>query len=166
MPAVVGPHAPGRGKGVEGLGRWLGDIVTAVGCCCGCKGQNKMPSCGKTDATHAPGKGGELDKANLSPPGFFLDKVRTGHMRWMKVILRVLFILKIRRGSWEKRSHANKRTTKDHAGCTTTSTDGRAHRTAHFIAGRDPAACIYFRDFRPMRLTHRAVDSKAYVNKM
>ena len=51
-----------------------------------------MPSGGKIDATHAPGRGGELDKvcvydkstANLSAPGFFLGKVRTGRMRWMK----------------------------------------------------------------------------------
>ena len=38
----------------------------------------------KIDATYAPGMGGEFDKvclsstANLSPPGFFLGKVRTG----------------------------------------------------------------------------------------
>ena len=35
--------------------------------------------------------------ANLSPPGFFLGKVRTGHniMRWMHVLVRVLFISQI-----------------------------------------------------------------------
>ena len=126
MPAVVGPHAPGRGKGVEGLGRWLGDIVTAVGCCCGCKGQNKMPSCGKTDATHAPGKGGELDKANLSPPGFFLGKVRTGSIRyreWIDVLVRVFaYFSKTYRARWKKQSHGNKRTA---------NSTGRLHNDHH-----------------------------------
>ena len=49
---------------------------------------------------HAPGMRGELDKVyvywyittNLSPPGLFLGKVRTGHMRWMHLLVRVLFI--------------------------------------------------------------------------
>ena len=46
-----------------------------------------------------------------------------------------------------------------------TSTERRAHRTAHFTAARNPAACIYFGAFRRMRLTHSAVVSKAYVKK-
>ena len=51
--------------------------------------------------THAPGMR-EVDKAyvtgeskaNLSPSAFFLllGKVRTGHMRWMHALVRVLFI--------------------------------------------------------------------------
>ena len=60
--AVAGTHAPGRSEGVEGLGRWLGDIINAVSCCRGWKGQKTMPSGGKVDDTHAPGRGGELDK--------------------------------------------------------------------------------------------------------
>ena len=56
-----------------------------------------MPSSEKVDATHAPERGGELDKvfvqstANLSPPEFFLGKVRTGHMRWMNECARTRF---------------------------------------------------------------------------
>ena len=33
MPAVAGARAPGRGKAVEGLRKWLGDKITAVSCC-------------------------------------------------------------------------------------------------------------------------------------
>ena len=40
-PAVGGTHAPGRGEGVEWLRRWLGDIITAVSCCRGSKGQRQ-----------------------------------------------------------------------------------------------------------------------------
>ena len=47
------------------------------------------------------------------------------------------------------------------AGCTTTTTERRAHRTAHFTAARNPAACIYFIAFRGMRFTDSAVVSKA-----
>ena len=54
MPAVAGTHAPGRGDGVEGLKRWLGDNITAVSSCHGCKGKNAMHSGGSIDATHAP----------------------------------------------------------------------------------------------------------------
>ena len=54
VPTVAGTHAPGRGEGVEGLTRWLGDIITAVSCCRGWKGQKTMPSGGKVDVTHAP----------------------------------------------------------------------------------------------------------------
>ena len=41
MPAVAGTHAPGWGEGVEGLRRWLGDIITAVSSCRGCKDQRQ-----------------------------------------------------------------------------------------------------------------------------
>ena len=54
MPTVAGTHAPGRGDGVEGLIRWLGDTITAVSCCRGWEGQKTMPSGGKVDSTHAP----------------------------------------------------------------------------------------------------------------
>ena len=54
LPAVAGTHAPGRGEGVEGSRRWLGDVITAVSCCRGWKGQKAMPSSGKVDDTHAP----------------------------------------------------------------------------------------------------------------
>ena len=54
MPAVAGTHAPGRGEGAEGLRRWLGDVITVVSSCRGCKGQKTMPSGGKVDDTHAP----------------------------------------------------------------------------------------------------------------
>ena len=51
MPAVAGTHAPGRGEGVEGLRRWLGDIITAVSFCHGWKRQKTTPSGGK-ELTH------------------------------------------------------------------------------------------------------------------
>ena len=54
MPAVAGTHAPGRGEGVEGLRRWLGDIITAVSCCRGWKGQKTMPSGGNVGDKHTP----------------------------------------------------------------------------------------------------------------
>ena len=41
MPAVAGTHAPGRGEGVVGSRRWLGDIIAAVNSCRGCKGQRQ-----------------------------------------------------------------------------------------------------------------------------
>ena len=132
-----------------------------------------MPSGGKNDATHAPGRGEELDKvcvqgtANLSPPGFFLGKVRTGHMRWITVFVRVLFISQknlVPVGKSKVKDNKEQRTTQ--AGCTTTNTEGRAHRTAHFTAAGKPTACIYFGAFRRMRLTHSAVVSKAYAKKM
>ena len=41
MPAVAGKHAPGGGEGVEGSKGWLGEIITAVSCCRGCKGQRQ-----------------------------------------------------------------------------------------------------------------------------
>ena len=39
------------------------------------------------------------------------------------------------------------------AGCTTTRTERRAHRTAQLYSSQDPAACIYFGAFRRMRFT-------------
>ena len=54
VPVVAGTHAPGRGEGVEGLRRWFGDIITAVSCCRGWKGQKTIPSCANVDDTHAP----------------------------------------------------------------------------------------------------------------
>ena len=41
MPAVAGTHAPGRGERVEGLGRWLRAVITAVNSCRECKGQKQ-----------------------------------------------------------------------------------------------------------------------------
>ena len=54
MSAVAATHAPGRGEGVEGLRRWLGDVITVVSCCSVWKGQKTMPSGGKVDDTHTP----------------------------------------------------------------------------------------------------------------
>ena len=51
VPAVAGTHAPGRDKGAEGLRR-LGDIITAVSCCRGWKGQKTMPCGEKKLTTH------------------------------------------------------------------------------------------------------------------
>ena len=52
------------------------------------------------------------------------------------------------------------------ARCTTTSTEERAHHTAHFTAAGKPAACTYFSAFSRIRLTHSAVVRKEYVKKM
>ena len=57
------------------------------------------------------------------------------------------------------------RTTQFLTGCTTTSTERRAHSTALFAAARKPTACIYFSAFRWMRLSNSVVVSKAYVKK-
>ena len=51
------------------------------------------------------------------------------------------------------------------AGRTPTSTERRAHRTAHFAAARNPATCIYFSAVRRMRLTQSAVVSKEGICK-
>ena len=53
MSAVAATHAPGRGEGVEGLRRWLGDIITAVSCCRGWKGQRQWQVVEKL-TTHMP----------------------------------------------------------------------------------------------------------------
>ena len=121
-----------------------------------------MESGGKFDATHAPGRGLELDKvcvwstANLSPPGFFLGKVLTAYMRymgWMHVLVRVFVYFSktyiVHVGKSKVTATKEQRTAQ--AGCTTTTTERRAHRTAHFTAARNPAACIYFIAFRGMR---------------
>ena len=130
-----------------------------------------MPSGGKIDATRAPGGERELDSmrveytANLSPPGFFLGKVRTGYMPyigWMDVQVRFfVYFSKTYRARWKKQVTATKEQRPAQAGCTTTTTERRAHRTAHFTAARNPAACIYFIAFRGMRFTDSAVVSKA-----
>ena len=39
--------ATGKGEGVEGLRRWLGDVITAVSWCRGWKGQKTTSSGGK-----------------------------------------------------------------------------------------------------------------------
>ena len=85
-------------------------------------------------------------------------------MRWMDVLVRVLFISQkqiVVVGKSKVTTTKEQRATQ--AGCTATSTERRAHRTAHFTAARKPTACIFFSAFRRMRLTHSAVVSKAYV---
>ena len=117
------------------------------------------------------GKGRELDSMHveysepLSPPGFFLGKLRTGFMRytgWMDVLVRVfVYISEKYRARWKSEVTATKEQRTPQAGSTTTSTERRAYLTAHFTAARNPAARIYFIDFRGMRLTHSAVVSQA-----
>ena len=83
-------------------------------------------------------------------------------MRWMDVLVRVLFISEKNIVDVGKsKVAATKEQREAQAGCTTTSTERRAHRTAHFTAAKNPAACIYFSSFRRMRFTHSAVVSKA-----
>ena len=85
---------------------------------------------------------------NLSPPEFFLGKVRTGHMRWMDPLVRVLFVSQkqiVAVGKSKVTTTKEQRTTQ--AGCTTISTGTGAHRTAHFTA------TVYFSAFRRMRRT-------------
>ena len=88
------------------------------------------------------------------------------YIGWMDILVRVLFISPqnvVDFGKSKATSTKEPRTAQ--AGCTTTSTERRAHRTAHFTAARNPAACIYFSACARVRFTHRAVISKAYVKK-
>ena len=104
-------------------------------------------------------------------PGFFLGKVRTGHMwyiGWMDVLVRILFIspkIAVAVGKGKVKTTKQQRT-EQQAGCTTTTTERRAHRAAHFIAARNPAACIYFSTFRWMRLAHSTAISEAFVKNV
>ena len=82
----------------------------------------------------------------------------------MNVFVRVLFISqKIIEavGKSNVTTTIEQRTTQ--AGCTTSSTEGCAHRTAHFTAAGKPLHL--FQRLR-MQLAHSAVVSKAYVKKM
>ena len=98
---------------------------------------------------------------NLSPLGFFLGKVRTGHTRytgWMDMLVRVWFISEkniVDVGKSKVTATKEQRTAQ--AGCTMTTTERRAHRTANFTAARNSAAYIYFIAFRRTWLTHSAV---------
>ena len=70
---------------------------------------------------------------------FPMGKVRTGHMRRMNVLVRVLFISQkniVAVGKSEVTTTKEQRTTQ--AGCTTASTEGRAHRTAHLQLPGNP----------------------------
>ena len=54
VPVVAGPHAPGRGEGVEGLIGYLGDIFTIV--VVGVRGKDGAKCCKVDDTmTHPPG---------------------------------------------------------------------------------------------------------------
>ena len=68
-------------------------------------------------------------------------------------------------GHWKRTIQTTKEQRTVQTACTTTGTERRAHRTAHFVAARNPAACIYFSAFRRMRLTHNALVRKAHVKK-
>ena len=70
------------------------------------------------------------------------------------------------RGRWKNQVTTTKEQRTTQAGCTKTSTEGRApYRTAHLTAAEKPSACVYFSAFRRMRFTYSAVVSNAYVNK-
>ena len=85
------------------------------------------------------------------------------YIGWMDVLVRVWFISKkiivavgkIKVTTTKEQRTSRVRNDQHRAACT------RAHRTAHFTAGRNPAACIYFSAFRRMQFTHSAVVSKA-----
>ena len=63
----------------------------------------------------------------------------------------------------EKNEAPKKKLLTAQAAYTTTSiARRRTHGTAHLVAARIPAACVYFSAFRRMRLSHTAVVSKAY----
>ena len=94
------------------------------------------------------------------------------YIGWIDVLVhtylvRVLFISQkniVAVGKSKVTTTKEQRTTQ--AWCATSSTETRAHRTAHFTATRKPASCIYFSAFSRMRLTHSAVVSKAYVKNV
>ena len=83
----------------------------------------------------------------------------------MNVLVCVLFIS--RKISWplEKAVTSTKEQRTTQSRYTTTSTEGRVHRAAHFTAAGKPAACIYFYAFRRMQLTHSTVVSKEYAKQ-
>ena len=66
-------------------------------------------------------------------------------MGWMDVLVRVfVYFSKTYSVHVGKAVTATKEQRTAQAGCTTTTTERRAHRTAHFTAARNPAACMYF----------------------
>ena len=77
--AVADTHAPGRDQEAKGLRRWLRDIITAVSCCRGWKGQNnakwwkswRHTRSGQTHNTDATGltAANNWRKQNISQPG-------------------------------------------------------------------------------------------------
>ena len=100
MPAVAGKHAPGGGEGVEGSKGWLGEIITAVSCCRGCKGQRQWQVVEKMRHT-CSGKGkryAQSMRVEYTEPlatCIFPMLGRTGHMRYiggMHVLIRVSFV--------------------------------------------------------------------------
>ena len=128
-----------------------------------------MPSGGNItiDATHAPGRGGEMDSMRVEyseplAPWIFPRQVTHGSYAVHRVDgcarTRFVYFSKKYRGRWKSKVTATKEQRTVLAGCTTTSTERRAHHTA---LTRNPAACIYFSTFRQMRFTHSAVVSKA-----
>ena len=88
------------------------------------------------------------------------------YIGWMVVLVRVLSISGtniVDVGKSEATATKEQRTAQ--AGCPTTSTGRRAHRTGALTAARNPAACLYIGAFRRMRFTLSAVVNKTKVLK-
>ena len=129
-----------------------------------------MPGGGKINATHDPGREGELVSMRVaySEPlvawifprqvthgSYSIHRV-DGCARTRVVYVSSKFVVNVEKS--KVTATQEQRTTL--AGCTTTSTDRGAHYTAHFTAAGNPAACIHFSAFRRMRFTDSAVVCK------
>ena len=132
-----------------------------------------MPSGENLNATHAPGREGELDIMRVEVSGLLARWVFPGQGTHGSYAMyrvdgctrtRLVYFSKYYYGRRKKESQDNKRTTNR---CTTTCSErcAHAHRTARFVAARNPAACVYVDACRQMRVAHIAVVSKAYINK-
>ena len=107
-----------------------------------------MPSGGKADVTHDPGRGGLFGQyacrvQRTSRPLFFSGQGMYGSFAVHRVDgcarMRCIFI----KYMYPLEDQGNKRTTTAQAECTTTSTERRAHLPAHIVAAKNLAASIY-----------------------
>ena len=162
VPAVASTHAPGRGEGFKGLKGWLRGTITA-GSCCRMQGLQTMPSGGKIDATHAPGRGGELDRISVeySEPLAAWILLRQGtHGSYAAQTVdgcartRFVYFSNKYRGCWKKQMSRQQNNNRQHrAACT-------PHSTL-YSSQESRSLQIFQRFFRWMRFTHSAVVSNA-----
>ena len=177
MPAVAGTHAPGRGEGVEGFRGWLRHTITYLSSsCCGRKGEKQCQVVGKL-TPHMLWKGrrtGQSIRVEYSEPLAAWNFPRQGTPGSYAVDgcarTRFVYFSKTSRGRCKKQIHDNKRTNNAifQAGCTTTSTERRAHRTAHFtqLPGHPQPAYISAPSVGCGLLTALWLATPMYVKKM
>ena len=108
-----------------------------------------MPSDGRINATHAPGRRGELDSMHVDyneplAAWIFPRQVTHGSYAVHRVDgctrARFVYFSKKNRRRWKNKVTATKEQRTAQARCTTTSIERRAHRTAYVTAARNPAA--------------------------